>query len=94
LRKNPVSGKKELVLMTEEQEIAMGKEADPQVISEFGLYEDKALQDYLNQVGQKIITVSHRKNIKYTFRLLDAELIMPLHSQVDMSILPGVLWSF
>src|SRR6187399_515887 len=73
--KNPVSGKKELVLMTEEQEIAMGKEADPQVISEFGLYEDKALQDYLNQVGQKIITVSHRKNIKYTFRLLDAELI-------------------
>lgn len=73
--RNPVTGKKEVVLMSEEQEIAMGKEADPQIIAQFGLYEDKALQEYLNQVGQKIASVSHRKNIQYNFRLLDAELI-------------------
>lgn len=73
--KNPVTGKKEVVLMSEEQELAMGKEADPQIVAEFGLYEDKALQDYLNTVGQKIAKVSHRNNINYTFRLLDAELI-------------------
>lgn len=73
--RNPVSGKKEIVLMSEEQEIAMGKEADPQIIAEFGLYEDKGLQTYLSQVGAKIAAVSHRKNITYNFRLLDAELI-------------------
>lgn len=73
--KNPVTGKKEVVLMSEEQEIAMGKEADPQIVAEFGLYEDKAMQDYLNTVGQKIAKVSHRNNLNYTFRLLDAELI-------------------
>lgn len=73
--KNPVTGKKEVVLMSEEQEIAMGKEADPQIVAEFGLYEDKAMQDYLNTLGQKIAKVSHRNNLNYTFRLLDAELI-------------------
>lgn len=73
--KNPVTGKKEVVLMSEEQELAMGKSADPQIVQEFGLYEDKALQEYLNTVGQKIAKVSHRNNIPYTFRLLDAELI-------------------
>jgi predicted Zn-dependent protease len=33
--KNPVTGKKEVMLMSEEQEIAMGKEADPQIVAEF-----------------------------------------------------------
>ncbi|MDQ3682338.1 MAG: peptidase M48, partial [Bacteroidota bacterium] len=39
---NPVTGKRQVVLMSEEQEIAIGKEADPQIIAQFGLYEDKA----------------------------------------------------
>jgi predicted Zn-dependent protease len=36
--RNPVTGKRQVVLMSEEQEIAMGKEADPQVIAQYGLY--------------------------------------------------------
>ena len=32
---NPVTGKKQVVLMSEEQEIAMGKEADPQIVAQF-----------------------------------------------------------
>lgn len=73
--KNPVTGKSEIVLMSEEQELAMGKAADPQIVAEFGLYEDRTLQEYMNTVGQKIARVSHRSNINYTFRVLDSEII-------------------
>lgn len=34
--------------MSEAQEIAMGKEADPQIVAQYGLYEDSALQNFIN----------------------------------------------
>ena len=46
---NPVTGKKEIVLMSEEQEIQMGKEAYPEIIAQYGLYDNPALQDYINK---------------------------------------------
>ncbi|MBA2328725.1 MAG: peptidase M48, partial [Flavisolibacter sp.] len=36
---NPVTGKRQVVLMSEAQELAMGQEADPQIVAQFGLYE-------------------------------------------------------
>ena len=47
--RNPVTGKKQVVLMSEEQEIAMGKEADPQIIAQYGLYPDSTLQRFINE---------------------------------------------
>jgi predicted Zn-dependent protease len=38
--RNPVTGKKELSLMSESQEIAMGKSHDPAIIAEYGVYEN------------------------------------------------------
>ena len=72
---NPVTGKKQVVLMSESQEIAMGQEADPQVIQQYGLYEDKALQDFINQRGKELAAVSHRPELTYNFRILDSEVI-------------------
>ena len=46
--RNPVTGKKQVVLMSEAQEIAMGKEADPQIVAQYGSYEDSALQNFIN----------------------------------------------
>ena len=34
--------------MSEAQEIAMGKEADPQIVAQYGSYEDSALQNFIN----------------------------------------------
>lgn len=73
--RNPVTGKREVVLMSEAQEIELGKQTDPQVIAQFGLYPDNDLQQYIQQLGQRIVDVSHRKNIKYTFRVIDADFI-------------------
>jgi len=73
--RNPVTGKKQVVFMSEAQELAMGKEADPQIIAQFGLYEDKALQDFINEKGKAMAAISHRPGIEYNFRVIDSEVL-------------------
>ncbi len=59
---NPVTGRKQLTLITRDQEIAMGKEAAPQFEKEFGgRVTDPALQGYVQSVGQKMAAKSHRQ---------------------------------
>lgn len=72
---NPVTGKKQMVLMSEAQEIEMGKSADPQIIAQYGLYEDKALQDFITQKGKAMAAISHRPNLDYQFRIVDSDVI-------------------
>jgi len=40
---NPVTGKKQFMLMTEAQEVQLGAQYDPQVIATFGEYRDDEL---------------------------------------------------
>lgn len=72
---NPVTGKKQIVLMSEAQEIAMGREADPQIIAQYGLYQDKGLQDFITQKGIAMAAVSHRPNLAYEFKIVDSEVL-------------------
>lgn len=72
---NPVTGNKEVALVSESQEIAMGREADPQIIAEYGLYPDSGLQRMLRQRGQELARVSHRPNLDWQFRVLDSDVI-------------------
>jgi predicted Zn-dependent protease len=39
--KNPVTGKNDFMLMSESQEVATGKQSDPEIVSFFGVYEDE-----------------------------------------------------
>lgn len=72
---NPVTGKRQLSLMSTEQEVAMGQQADPQIVAQFGLYDDAKLQRFIEQKGQAMVKVSHRDNIKYEFKVLDSPVI-------------------
>lgn len=72
---NPVTGKKQVVLMSESQEIAMGKEADPQIIAQYGLYEDKSLQAFITEKGKQMAAISHRPKLDYQFRIVDSDII-------------------
>jgi predicted Zn-dependent protease len=72
---NPVTGKKEFSLLTERDEKAMGLAYDPQVISEFGLYDDKNLQDFINEKGKKMAAISHRPTLGFQFRILDSPVV-------------------
>jgi predicted Zn-dependent protease len=73
--RNPVTGKKQVVFMSEAQEIAIGKEADPQIIAQFGLYEDSSLQRFINEKGKQMAAVSHRPNLDYNFRVVNSEVL-------------------
>jgi len=68
---NPATGKRQIALISEEQEIAMGREADQQVQQQLGLYPDQELQAYVNRVGQKLAAASERPNLPWTFRVVD-----------------------
>jgi predicted Zn-dependent protease len=73
--KNPVTGNRQLVLMSEAQEIEMGKSADPEIIQQYGLYPDSSLQVFINEKGKQMAAISHRPNIPYNFRIVDSDII-------------------
>jgi predicted Zn-dependent protease len=68
---NPATGKKELMLVSEGQEIALGRQEDESVVASFGVYEDPALQEYVAGIGHSIAQHSERPDLPWTFRLVD-----------------------
>jgi len=68
---NPVTGKPEISLVSEQQEIQMGQQGAQQVAQQVGLVKDQALQNYLQTVGSGIATKSERPNLPWTFRAVD-----------------------
>jgi predicted Zn-dependent protease len=72
---NPATGKQQLNLISESQEIAMGKEADAQIVAQMGLYPDQALQAYVQSLGARLAAKSERPQLGWTFRVLDDPLV-------------------
>lgn len=68
---NPVTGKRELSLVSPQQELAIGSEGYKAVAAEYGLYADPALQAYVDEVGQKVAKVSHMPTLAWHFTVLD-----------------------
>lgn len=73
--KNPVTGKRQFVMLTEGQEIAMGAESHPEVLAQFGTVEDAALQAYFSKVGKELGRLSHRPNLEWHFTVVDAPVV-------------------
>ncbi len=69
---NPVSGRADRGLMSEEQEIRSGRAIDQEVRKEYPPYANAALQAYVNNVGQKLAAQSHRANLPWTFTVVDS----------------------
>ncbi len=79
---NPVTGKKDIALMSESAEIAQGKRSHAGIIKQFGRYPDEALQAYVTQVGERLAKKSHRSNLEFHFTVLDS-------ADVNAFALPG-----
>jgi predicted Zn-dependent protease len=73
--RNPVTGRRQVVLVSETQEIAMGRESDPQVRQEYGIADGVALQNYVETVGRKLVKVSHRPNLEWHFAVVDSPVV-------------------
>ena len=72
---NPVTGERQLALISEQQEIAMGQEADPSIVAEFGLYESPELQRFIEQKGKAMAAVSHRPDLPWEFKIVDSPVV-------------------
>jgi predicted Zn-dependent protease len=72
---NPVTGKQELMLLSETDEINLGRETDTQVIKEYGVFEDPKLTAYLNDFCRRLGKVSHRSQLTYRFKIVDASVV-------------------
>jgi predicted Zn-dependent protease len=68
---NPVTGRTQLALISEAQEIQMGQQAAQSVQASIGLVDDAALQSYVQDVGQRMAAASERPQLPWTFRVVD-----------------------
>jgi predicted Zn-dependent protease len=69
---NPVTGQKDFVMMSENQEISLGKKYHAQVLQQTPAYKDQDLQNYVQKVGDSLSIKSHRPNLFYRFTVLDS----------------------
>ena len=73
--RNPATGKREIVLVSESQEVAMGQQADVQTREEYGVVDNAALQNYVQTMGRKLAAVSHRPNLEWHFTVVDSSVV-------------------
>lgn len=79
---NPVTGRTERTVMDERSEVEIGREQHQQVLAEYGVVQNRQLQAYVNEVGQRLARNSHRGNLTWTFTVLDSP-------EVNAFALPG-----
>lgn len=72
---NPVTGKKELSLISEAQEIELGKQTDSEIRAQYGVYNDPALTAYVRGIGMSMTQLTHRPGLTYHFAVLDTPVI-------------------
>lgn len=69
---NPATGQSDFVTMSEAQEVAVGRQAQAEVLQQYSVHDDAALQAYVNAVGQRVATHGHRPGLEYRFTVLDS----------------------
>lgn len=73
--RNPVTGKRQVILMSKEQEIALGQQSHPSVVASMGLYDDKKLSAFINEKGKAMAQISHRPDLPYQFYIVDSPVV-------------------
>lgn len=70
---NPVTGKSQLMLMSEQQEISIDRTQSPhQFSADYGPARDRALNQYINRMGKVLTRQTHRPQMPYSFRCVNA----------------------
>ena len=81
---NAVTGESTRGAYTWAQEVQIGQQSDQQIIAQYGLYDDPALQAYVEQMGQTVLqtsaysdptTPAEIRSTPFYFRLLDSPVV-------------------
>jgi predicted Zn-dependent protease len=68
---NPVTGKSELSLVSESDEIKLGQQGKQDVARTIGLVNDQVLQSYVNSLGTALGQRSERPNLPWSYQVVD-----------------------
>jgi predicted Zn-dependent protease len=79
---NPVTGKSQISLVSESQEIEMGRQSAQEVAQTIGYYNDPALQAYVSGIGLKMAKASERPQLPWEFHVVN-------DASVNAFALPG-----
>lgn len=80
--RNPVTGRSEFSLVSESQEIEMGRSAAQDVATSIGYYDNSKVQAYVAGIGKKMAAASERPNLPWEFHVVD-------DASVNAFALPG-----
>ncbi|MBU1195290.1 MAG: M48 family metalloprotease [Proteobacteria bacterium] len=70
---NPVTGEKQLMMVSREQEIGIDKNQSPfQFSSDYGVTQDSRVNYYVADIGKKVVPYVHRKDMPYNFQCVNA----------------------
>ncbi len=70
---DPVTGQSQLMLVSEEQEIQIDRQNAPhQFSADYGTVQDQALNAYIDSTGKRMAAHTHRPNMPYSFRAVNA----------------------
>jgi len=73
---NPVTGKRQLMLVSEDQEIQIDRQYSPfQFSADYGAAQDKTLNDYVDRTGKNMAARTHRTQMPYNFRVVNANYV-------------------
>lgn len=73
---NPVTGRSQFMLVSEDSEIQIDKQNSPhQFSSDYGPLQDAGLNNYIQSVGQKMAGKTHRPYMPYSFKGVNATYI-------------------
>lgn len=79
---NPATERKEIVLLDTPSEVSLGKSISKQVELEYPVSENKEEIGRLNLIGAKIAAVSDRKDLRYSFKVVE-------NKELNAFALPG-----
>jgi len=73
---SPVTGRTQFMLVSEEEEIQMDRQAAPfQFSTDYGQIQDQSLNNYIQQVGKSLAARTHRTQMPYSFRAVNANYV-------------------
>jgi len=73
---NPVTGRKQLMLVSEDEEIQIDKKNSPyQFSADYGTVRDPQLAAYMERIGKQVAAKTHRPHMPYEFKVVNATYI-------------------
>jgi predicted Zn-dependent protease len=70
---NPVTGERQLIIMSTKQEKEIDEQVSKQIEQHMGLVDDPALSAYVDEVGQALAAHSPRQDVRYSFHVLASD---------------------